>query len=136
MLSYIRVHYVVRVLQLPAQYRTSLSSSDGKCKLLTECKPPPFPAAQRLPPMKVSMGPIVPVMSQILTACRLPPIACCLLPVACHLLPVAHGQLPIILLLAHCLLPTTFNLNNQRYVSSVLITLFYDWCCSLVTTNA
>ena len=48
---------VCRCIRRSAQfYHREESRWNGKCKLLTECKPFPFPAAQRLPPTKVSMG--------------------------------------------------------------------------------
>ena len=74
--------FVYRCIWSSAQFYHGEPSSDGKCKLPTECEPFLFPAAQWLPQMKVSMGLIVPVMSQILTACCLPPITCCPLPIA------------------------------------------------------
>ncbi len=52
------------------------------------------------------MGPIIPAMSQVPAARRLPVIAC-------RPLPVGHGQSIIILSPAHCPLPS-YDLNNER----------------------
>ena len=80
----------------------------GECRLIAECRPScpqPFKASNtplpsttcmlwRLPPTKVSMGMMVPAMSQIPTPYCLPSIAHC--PIAHCLLPVAHDQSLII----------------------------------------
>ena len=84
-----------------------------------------FHTLWRLPLMKVSIGPIVPAMSQI-------PTSCCLLPIAHHLSPMVNCSLFYHLLIAPS--PVSFNLNIQRYVSSASNALSYDWCCSLIST--